>query len=418
MQQSHLTQPSGNGHATLSEVYFPGHDDVRIVIHNSFNDLTVSDWTCCIRDHQLFLSPSYLIAAESSALPGMEFRYAIVYRQNKPVAVVYFQLVNLSDSGLGGILDLDEYGGLASTLSTRINDLLFSPGDGHRSYLLCCGNLLVSGDHAIGAINEESYIIAIESIGLVKKQISSGLGKNSRIVALMVKDFYPETDKLVQPVLKKDYFQLNTDPEMIFEVDKEWKNFDDYLAALSSKYRVRANSARSKMEGIHTRILSEKEIIQSIDEIFNLNAGVMRKAPVKLARPSAKYFLNLKKAFGDNYNIRAFFDGDKMIAFTSALYNKYHFEAHFIGINYDYNKSHNLYQNILYSYIDDVIAAKSKRLYFGRTALEIKSTTGARPHHLACYFKLANRVLNTLARPLVSSTGPGKWIPRDPFRNE
>jgi len=346
----------------------------------------------------------------------MQFRYAVLYNASKPEAVVYYQLVNLSDAGLGGILNLAEYGGLASSVSTRINDLIFSPGNGRKSFLLVCGNLLSSGDHAIASTSKESFRAALESITPIKKIITQSLGSDSKIVALMVKDFYADQNEVAAYALKKEYFSLNTDPEMIFEVNPEWNSFNDYLSALSSKYRIRANNARKLVAHLTIKDLSLDEIIDSRELIFALNEQVMRKAPVKLAKPSIEYFINLKKEFGNNYNIRGFFNGENLVAFTSAFFNSHHFEAHYIGLDYNLNKEFGLYQNILYSYIDEAIRMKSARLFFGRTALEIKSTTGARPHELACYFRFANRIINVLAKPLVSSTGPRNWIPRDPFR--
>jgi predicted N-acyltransferase len=393
--------------------------DEQTTIHlfSSVEELDHNTWNR-IAGGKIFLSTDYLRVAEISSLPGMQFRYAIMNRNDLPVAIMYFQLVNLSDEGLGGILDLEEYGGMAASVSTRINDLLFNPGNGSHSFLLSLGNLLVSGDHGIAAVSDSDFNLALSSVTSVKKEIAGQLGKSSRIVALMVKDFYETEHAIAHPILKRDYFLLNTDPEMIFDPDPEWKNFDDYLAALSSKYRIRANNARSKMEEVVIRNLTLNEIVEQIDEIFRLNSLVMRKAPVKLAKPSPDYFINLKKVFGENYQIRTFYLGEKMIAFTSSLFTPDHYEAHYIGLDYHYNRSHQLYQNILYDYVEAVISARSKRLYFGRTALEIKSTTGAKPYFLACYFRFANRIIHTLARPLVSSAGPRNWIPRDPFKTE
>ena len=392
----------------------PGH---TIEVFSSTETLPGDAWTQCLDESHLFLSLRYLSVAEKSALPGMQFRYAIIRSPHKPVAVMYFQLVNLSDAGLGGILSLEEYGGLAGSLSTRINDILFSPGKDKESFILVCGNLLVSGEHGVAAVNDDEFKIAIESIAPVKKIIAHSLPAKARLVAFMVKDFYDHYDALAKPILKKEYFLLNTDPEMIFDVRPEWNNFDDYRAALSSKYRVRTNSVLSKLGNVTKKQLSLDEIIKFSHEIFQLNDQVIKKAPVKLARPSESYFINLKKEFGDHYWITGFFLNDRLIAFTSGLWNTVHFEAHYIGIDYKLNQQYSIYQNFLYSYIQDAINSGSERLYFGRTALEIKSTAGARPHHLSCYFRFANRVLNTLAKPLVSSTGPKEWIPRDPFKN-
>lgn len=391
----------------------PGYE---VSLFKLCEEIPVDEWNNCISDGNLFLSPRYLSAAEKSCPPGMQFRYAILKTGGSAVAVIYFQLVNLSDAGLGGILNLDEYGGLAGSLSSRINDILFSPGKNRESFILVCGNLLVSGEHGVSAINDEEFKKALEAIAPVKKIIAHTLPSNARLVAFMVKDFFDTQNVIARSVLRKDYFLLNTDPEMIFEVDPQWKNFDDYRSALSSKYRIRANNVLSKMEHVMVHDLSINEIISHRDEIFELNDQVIRKAPVKLARPSETYFLKLKEEYKENYRLNGFFIDGKMIAFTSGLWNSEHYEAHYIGLDYTLNQQYNLYQNILYFYIRDAINCGSAKLFFGRTALEIKSTTGARPHHLSCYFRFANRVLNVLAKPLVSSTGPKEWIPRDPFK--
>lgn len=387
-------------------------------LRESVSGFSEQDWDSCISDEKLFLTRDYLSVCERSKLPGLSNRFLLLRKSGIPCAVAYFQLINLSDAGLGGILNLEEYGGLASAVSGKINKLLFHPGSGNSSLLLVCGNLLISGNHGISAIDHASFLAAVQSILPVKKAIEQSLPRTEKIVGFMVKDFYEEEDQIASPVLSKNYFMLNTDPEMIFDVDPSWKNFEDYLAALSSKYRVRTKAAMAKLEGITIRELSHSEVKSNIDMLYNLNDNVIRKAPVKLIRPSPDYFLQLKEIYGDFFLIKGFFLDDKMIAFTSALWNKYHMEAHCIGIDYSLNSRYSIYQNILYSYINDAIECKSNRLYFGRTALEIKSTTGAKPFHLACYFRFANRMLNLLAKPMISSTGPGDWIPRDPFKNK
>ncbi len=387
-------------------------------LRDSVSGFAQSDWDSCISKEKLFLTRDYLSVCEKSNLPGLSNRFLLLRKNGAPCAIAYFQLINLSDAGLGGILNLDEYGGLAGTVSGKINKLLFHPGSGNSSLLLVCGNLLISGNHGISAIDDASFLAAVKSITPVKKAIEQSLARTEKIVGFMVKDFYEDEDKIAAPVLSKDYFMLNTDPEMVFEVNPEWNNFEDYLAALSSKYRVRTKGAMAKMEGIAIRELSFDEVKHSLNDLYILNDNVIRKAPVKLIRPSAEYFIQLKEIYGDHFRIKGFFREKTMIAFTSSLWNENHMEAHCIGIDYNLNSQYSIYQNILYSYINDAIECKSKRLYFGRTALEIKSTTGAKPYHLACYFRFANRMLNLLAKPMISSTGPGDWIPRDPFKSK
>lgn len=392
------------------------HGAYEGILFESISGVNDSDWDGCVSDAALFLTRKYLRACEESSLPGLQFRYLTMKLNGIPKAIAYFQLVNLSDAGLGGILNLEEYGGLAGSLSGRINNILFDPDSGRKSFLLVCGNLLVSGNHGIAAVDESSFQAVMGAIVQVKKAIEKSLPSNSRIVGYMVKDFYDSENELAAPILKKDYFCLNTDPEMIVDIRPEWNTFDDYLEDLSSKYRIRAKNALTKLGPVVIRELSEEEVKLNIARLYELNDNVIRKAPVKLVRPSAPYFLNLKEQYGPHFRVKGFFLENELVAFTSAVWSPLHMEAHCIGLDYTLNLQYSLYLNILYTYIKDAIDCKSSRLYFGRTALEIKSTTGARPHYLGCYFRFANRILNSLARPLVSSTGPGQWIPRDPFK--
>lgn len=385
-------------------------------LYESIAGVNSSDWDSCVADSALFLTRKYLKTCEESSLPGLQFRYLTMKLDGVPKAIAYFQLVNLSDAGLGGILNLEEYGGLAGSLSGRINNILFDPDSGRSSFLLVCGNLLISGNHGIAAVDENSFQAVAGAIVQVKKAIERSLPSNSRIVGYMVKDFYEAENLLAAPILKKDYFCLNTDPEMIVDIRPEWTTFEDYLEALSSKYRIRAKNALTKLGPVVIRELSDDEVRSNIGRLYELNDNVIRKAPVKLVRPSAPYFLNLKEQYGPNFRVKGFFLENEMVAFTSAVWSPLHMEAHCIGLDYSLNLQYSLYLNILYTYIKDAIDCKSSRLFFGRTALEIKSTTGARPYDLGCYFRFANRILNSLARPLVSSTGPGQWIPRDPFK--
>jgi hypothetical protein len=164
------------------------------------------------------------------------------------------------------------------------------------------------------------------------------------------------------------------------------------------------------------RQLSLDEMINFSDEIKLLYDQVFRKAPVRVIRPGLDYFLNLKTQFKDRFIFKGFFHENKMVAFTSGLHSESHFEAHYIGLDYALNRKFDLYQNILYSYIEDAIVVRASKLYFGRTALEIKSTVGARPHKLSCYILFSGKVLNTMARHITGSLGPGDWTPRSPFK--
>jgi len=388
----------------------------KVLLATTFDIVPLSDWNICLNKDDQFLSSGYLRALEKSNVPGLNFYYLLVYKSGLPLAALYFQSSNLSDDKLGGVLNLESYGMLAGSITSRINTFLFDPGRGKRSLLLVCGNLFVSGDHGIRTVSEEAFETVLKLLPDLFDFISSATDPATNIAAWMIKDFESSRDNIVKRIMSPMFFRLNTDPTMVMKINPEWKSFPDYLASLSSKYRIRSNTSLARMEKLRIRDIGIDEMVNREPEISSLLNQVIEKAPIKLARPSASYFIELKLHFGNQYDFRGLFLDDKMLAFTSGIWNLNRYDAHYIGLDYALNKEYGLYQNILYCYIEDAIRRNVTSLSFGRTALEIKSTVGAKPVALGCYLRLNNKVFHSLARPLIGATGTQEWIPRDPFR--
>ncbi|MGR6088295.1 MAG: hypothetical protein ACU4F9_08965 [Arcticibacter sp.] len=391
------------------------NQDIGFVIHSTITGHEESEWNKVVEGKGVFLSFPYLIALEKAGIPGLTFRYALLNINGEPVAVYCFQLVDLSFEGIGGILNLENYGGLSSSIAGTVNNLLFKNSDNSRPMLLVCGSLLSSGEYGIVAKDDASTLKAFNHYLQIRDRIVAEL-QDCRIVAEMVKDFYEHNNALFFWNASKIGFPLRTDPEMILELDPDWKVFDDYLASLSSKYRVRANAVRKSAANLVERKLSLQDMELAKSEMERLFAGVRDKAPIQVLKPEIDYLISLKKGLGDNFIVTAFYQEDKMVAFRSAIIGGIQLEAHFIGLDYELNREFNLYQNILYGLISDAISCGVRRVMYGRTALEIKSTVGATPHKLACYMRFQNKLLNTVVKTVVSGLGPKDWTPRSPFK--
>ncbi len=93
-------------------------------------------------------------------------------------------------------------------------------------------------------------------------------------------------------------------------------------------------------------------------------------------------------------------------------------EAHYIGMDYELNTKWELYQNILYSFIEIAIATGKEKVNLGRTAAEIKTTVGAKAHELTCYLQPQNTVSKFIAKPFIEFLKPKEWVPRNPFKEE
>ncbi len=292
--------------------------------------------------------------------------------------------------------------------------MLFSCHDRKPNYFISCGSLIVSGEHGISYKNKEGLAFTLNLLPQMFDAIAKSAG-DAGICAWAVKDFF-DISTADQHLYNHGFSKLPMDPEMIFYVRPEWNTFTDYLQALSAKYRLKANNVLKKLEGLEVKILSDADVERYKEDMVRLYLQVQQRSTVRLVRVNEAYFTLLKKKLKDRFYIHGFFKESNLIAFTCGLVYSGNHEAHFIGIDYSYNRSHQLYQNILYRFIHDAIERKSTRLYFGRTAMEMKTTVGAKAYDLHSYFKLDNSFLNKMAKPVINRAASPEWVPRSPFK--
>ena len=169
---------------------------------------------------------------------------------------------------------------------------------------------MLSGDY--GVLSEKRDCEALmDSIEFIKKE----LNEKGKVVATIVKDLPKNEVKLVG-LEKHKFLPMAMDPIMEFDVQNTWKNFDDYLNALSSKYRVRTKNVMKKMEGIEIRDLDAKEFAKHKNTLHELYRGVQQKSPVRLLSCKIEYLQNLLNLSNDRIIIRTFWKDKTMIVLS------------------------------------------------------------------------------------------------------
>lgn len=124
----------------------------------------------------------------------------------------------------------------------------------------------------------------------------------------------------------------------------------------------------------------------------------------------------MKAAYNEKFIVKAYFYNNQIVGFLSALLNHSSLDAHFIGLNYDLNKTHAIYPRILNDYIRLGIENGVKSINLGRTASEIKTTVGATPVELRCYIKHKNPLINRLIKPLFKQVHVKSFKQHFPFK--
>lgn len=120
---------------------------------------------------------------------------------------------------------------------------------------------------------------AIKTLHKAVNKLKKDLKENGKKVHITsIKDFTEEEIKPLQAEFKNNY-TFSTQPNMIFEIHESWKTEQDYIDALSKKYRDQYKRARKKSEGIEKQQMSLEDIRKYEDVIYDLYFHVAKNAP-------------------------------------------------------------------------------------------------------------------------------------------
>ena len=291
--------------------------------------------------------------------------------------------------------------------------------------ILAIGQLLTSGPYAQAGVE---HLSPAEAADLQDAAARTLMAADGRYLAVLLKDTCPAEGATAHRLGSLGYNALPVDPVLEVSLPGHWKRTEDYLLDLTSKYRVRYRRARSKMEGLTSKPLSPADVSSYRTRIHELYRTTSTGASYNAAELSETYFPWLARRgtnerSGPNGAARyptyfvGYFDGDELIGFTSAIRNGPVLHAHYLGLEERYKQHHHLYHNMLYDLLERAIALRVDKLDYGRTALEIKSSVGAKPVHYACLVKARSPVLNYLIPRFTPAVyTPTPWTPRNPFK--
>lgn len=285
--------------------------------------------------------------------------------------------------------------------------------------VLVCGNSAITGSHGYWFIElEESQQVQVleEGMQVLQDQLNQ---EGLRITGTFIKDYDPrEYSILTDYLTKRGYQGIEFQPAMDLPLDPSWTSIDDYLEALSSKYRVRFRRARKKAKGLQRLMLNLEDIEREEERIFALYKEVADAAELNVIFLPKNYFSNLKRHLGDRFRLKGYYLDHELVGFCSAIISEEGVEAHYLGFTEEVNHRTQLYLNILFSLVEMGIAAKAPVLHFARTAMEIKSSVGAQPIDLRAYFKFRNPVWRWLFKQAYSTLQPEAptWKQRHPFK--
>ena len=387
-----------------------------IALFSTVDDIPFEHWNKVLNNEKLPLTIPYLAAVEVKPARNMTFHYAIVYKDIVPLAVLYFQEFDFLLANISKNVNVTRIGNVINGLK-KLAGISVNGSEGIAARLLVFGNTYTTGEYGFQHTQDFPAEQLSNIVIATTEKILQGEKKRGKINAVLLKDFYKSKEQQLQEIKNNNFHVFNVQPSMELTIKPEWKTFDDYLSAFSSKYRVRAKSALKKGARLTQREYTADDISANYAKIMQLYTNVEEKADFQLVTIGKTYFYDLKIALENNFIFKAFFLEDELVAFATLLHGQDCIEANFVGMNYDYNLENCIYQNILYDDVKMAIERKVKVLYFGRTALEIKSTLGAEPLDMFLFVKHTNSITNSILGTVMANLKQAEWIQRRPFKD-
>ncbi len=374
-------------------------------IYTSIAQLPYS-WDEVARENA-FLQTPYLKVLEDSAPTNMQCFYIGVFENTELIGVAIAQYLNLNK--------LESFGERDKCFKTFIRNFIFKNFASHALFL---GNNMITGQNGY-VFNKE---IALEKIGQILLGCANEItvyfkNQNIKIHIVSFKDFYQDCAVELRNSSFSNMYEFNTQPNMIFELDNNWETNEDYVAAFSKKYRDQYKRAHKKFEGIETRELSSEEIILHENRIYELYHYVAKNAPFNTFFLAKNHFSSFKKECENRFILIGYFLHNELIGFHSLLLNGNTLETYFLGYDEQIQKEKMVYLNMLYNMTKFGIEKQFKKIIFGRTALEIKSSIGAIPIVMSGFIHHENKWINKYFDKIFPKLEPTLvWQQRHPFK--
>ena len=379
-------------------------------IYRNVSELPITWDTLLTKD--VFLKTDFLKGLQASIPTNISGYYVGVFKNEDLVGIAIVQRVQMYADDIFRKSSNSTIKQLGKQLVSKIV----------KGNTLVVGNLMHTGQHGIyfneNEISQTDYLNQLEkALDDLITEIKSEFNKKVRIIVF--KDYF-ENDRIHKSAgffNANNLFKIQVQPSMIFNIDDAWKTTDGYVASFNKKYRKRYKTARKKAIGLDYKELDVAYLKTNSKAVFNLYETVSDNAGVNSFKLQENHFYQLKVHLQDKFKVFGVFLEEKLVGFYTLILNNEILETYFLGYNKELQHQYQMYLNMLFNMASFGIENKFKTIVYARTAMEIKSSIGAKPHTMQFYINHTNNfIANTVLKCIVKYMNPiQKWEERHPF---
>lgn len=389
--------------------------DYGFVFADRIDYVDAARWDAVAKHGSIFLRRDVLRVIEQHGPDNIQPRYAVIFRDATPVAVLAVQIVTVTGDRLRrdpAVAPAEKRSLLRRVLApaTRTARAKLS------ERLLVAGNLLSWGFHGIAFAPGEETAQLWPAVAEALYRIRRAERLTGQTDFVMVKDL--TAAQTGAEVLKRhSYRPLATEPNMVLTLDPAWRSYDDYLAALDAKYRRKVKDQVKKLTAGGCTVETLADFASVSERLHELYLAVQGNAPVRLVTLRPGYFAELARAAGTDFRCTVVRRGERIIGFVTTLRDGDTAIGYYIGFERAAaEEGLPIYLRLLHATIADAIAWKCTRLSLGRTALEPKAGLGAKPEAMNVWLRHRVSALNWMLRGVLGAIPHAEAPERSPFK--
>ena len=344
------------------------------------------------------------LALLEKTLANATIRYVVISKNGKPVLFAYYQIFTMTAANF----NLENNNAFVKHVLKAFVNL-------KKAKAVMLGNVLRNEttshcyDHSVFTVDEATEAIA----GIAEK-----IAADECATAIILKELPPITAQAQQLLTENGYSTPFEDQVMDMHITPEWHTLNDYINALSKKYKARAKKALAAIETLEIRALTNSETAHYEKDIDRLFSATVHQQPFTLTQPQAGYFTALKEMYNDSFEVIGFMRDGQLIAFYTAFTGAEYYHIYYVGFDYELNNTYQLYFNILFSGLERAILVGKKVLQLGRTSFDAKASLGAKARPLSYFIKMEyipDFVIKWFVK-YFSAMENSKWKQRNPLK--
>lgn len=373
----------------------------KFKIYQSDTDFPDS-WSSAVGNHNIMMSAEYFRALQISLPSNMQCFMVGFFKENNLIGGAFFQYLDFIGYEKT-VKDKPKWSIRNFLAKTFIRDVMI------------LGNNMLTGQN--GFYFDFSKISAEDVLMLLNKAADTMQHKIRKTSLIVFKDYSEDFVKQFTGSAFKAYFRFSVQPNMKLNIRENWETFEDYINDFSKKYRSRAKAAKKKLQGVEKRELALNSVKTYQPQMNDLYHNVADNASFNTFFLAENHFEKMKENLAENFKVFGYFSGGKLVGFYTLIVNNDDVDTYFLGYDKELQKERQIYLNMLLDMVEFGITRRFKRIVFGRTALEIKSTVGAEPTAIFGLLKHNNFIINSFMKILFPSISPKtEWVQRKPFK--